>query len=137
MKIINNKIFILVFLVGMILALSMGNNNFLQSGYSTIPAGTNGIPTDLTVNNIHGSTHHYVFIKAYLTDNHGKPLSNKIIAFNVDGDSNIYIAVTSTSGYALLYYYIYQSSGTYPINAKFQEDQTYSGSTSTSKLTVE
>ncbi|WP_048190302.1 hypothetical protein [Methanobacterium sp. SMA-27] len=137
MKIINNKIFILVFLVGIILALSMGNNNILQAGYSTVPTGTNGIPTDLTVNNIHGSTHHYAFIKAYLTDNHGKPLSNKIIAFNIDDDSNIYITVTSTSGYALLYYYIYQSSGTYPINAKFQEDQTYSGSTSTSMLTIE
>lgn len=121
----------------MILALSMCNNDIFQAGYSTISSGTTGIPTDLTVNNIHGSTHHYTFIKAYLTDNHGKPLSNKIIAFNIEGDSIIYIAVTNTSGYALLYYYIYQSKGTYPIKANFQEDQTYSASTSTSMLTVE
>ena len=119
------------------MALSTCNNNIFQAGYSTITAGSNGIPTDLTVNNIHGSTHHYAFIKAYLTDNHGKAIPKKTITFNIEGDSNTYVAETSTSGYALLYYYIYQSSGTYPIKANFQEDPTYSASTSTSMLTVE
>ena len=137
MKIIKNKIFILVFVIGIILAIPISNNNIFQAGYSTTPVSSNGIPTDLTVNNIHGSTNHYTFIKAYLTDNHSKPLSNKIIAFNIEGDSNIYIAVTSTNGYALLFYYIYQSKGLYPIKAHFQEDTTYSESASTSMLTVE
>lgn len=62
--------------------------NTLQVGYSTISAQYNGKPTDLTVNNIHGTTHHYSFIKAYLTNNQGKPLSNKTITFNIQGDAN-------------------------------------------------
>ena len=93
--------------------------------------------TDLTVNNIHGSSHGYIFIKAYLSDNHGKPLSNKEIIFKIDGDPHTYLAITNTNGYALLYYYIFQNNGAYTIKAEFKGDETSSPSISESKLTVE
>ncbi len=93
--------------------------------------------TDLTVNNIHGLSHRYTFIKAYLTDNHGKPIANKEIIFKVEGDPHTYKAVTNNAGYAVLYYYIFQNAGVYTINAEFEGDETYSKNSCNSRLSVE
>lgn len=97
----------------------------------------NIIPTDLTVCNVHGAANHYVFIKAFLTDNHGKSLPNKTITFQIEGDPNSYIAVTSNFGTALLYYYTFQTNGVYQIQADFGGDSNYSPSSSNNKLTIE
>lgn len=132
--IIRIKIFILTTMIGMLLT-SLGVTS-AQNDHLTGNINQNIIPVDLTVNNIHGSLHHYTFIKAYLSDNHGKPISNKEINFKIDGDNHIYIAITNTAGYALLYYYIFQNPGTYTIKADFAGDETYSPSTSTGILTV-
>jgi hypothetical protein len=122
-------------MMGMILALCSGHSSAVQINYDN--AGKNLSPTDLTVNNIHGTTGHYTFVKAYLSDNRGKPLSNKEITFQIEGDPHSYTTVTSTSGHALLYYYITMKTGLYMITADFKGDENYSASSSTAKLTVE
>lgn len=97
----------------------------------------NGVPsTDLTVNNVHGSPGHYTFLKAYLSDDHGKALSNRSITFKVDGDPHNYIAVTSTNGHALLFYYVSQNPGTYSIEAEFKGEDKLAPSKDTGVLTV-
>jgi hypothetical protein len=131
------KTLFLIFLVGMIFTLSTGQSTSSQINYSSLSAGNIVKSTDLTVNNIHGTMNKYTFIKAYLTDNYGKPISNKIITFNIEADPNTYIAVTSNNGHALLYYYIFQKTGVYEIHANYPGDETYSASTGSGKLTVE
>lgn len=121
----------------MILTLSIGHSTSSQILYTPSSTGNIVKSTDLTVNNIHGTINQYTFIKAYLTDNYGKPISNKIITFNIDGDSNTYIALTSNNGHALLYYYIFQKTGVYEIHANYPGDDTFSESTGSGKLTVE
>ncbi len=98
---------------------------------------TNIVPTDLTVCNVHGTTNHYVFIKAILTDNHGKPIPNRTITFQIEGDPNTYVAVTSNFGSAILYYYASQTNGVYQIHADFDGDSNYSPSSCSNKLTIE
>jgi hypothetical protein len=120
----------------MVLTLAMGHSMSTQIKNSPMSPG-NIVPSDLTVNNIHGVTKHYTFIKAYLADNYGKPLSNKIIGFNIEGDPSTYIAITSNTGHALLYYYIFQEPGVYEIHANFHGDENYSASTGSGKLTVD
>ena len=124
-------------MVSMTFTLSIGHTTSTQIEYSPLSTGNIVKFTDLTVNNIHGIMNHYTFIKAYLTDNYGKPLSNKIINFNIEGDSNTYIAVTSSTGHALLYYYIFQNKGVYEIRANYPGEEAFSASTSSGKLTVE
>ena len=119
----------------MTLTLCSGHISASQLNYVKIE--TSASATDLTVNNIHGASGHYTFLKAYLSDNHGKPISNKEIIFQIEGDPHNYNAVTSSTGHAMLYYYIFQKSGIYTVNAGFQGDETYSASSSTAKLTVE
>ena len=121
----------------MTVTLFSGHTTASQIKSDDLPIQTSISPTDITVNNIHGSSNHYVFIKAYLSNNHGKPLSNKEIIFKIDGDPHTYLAITNTNGYALLYYYMFQNTGVYTIKAEFQGDDTSSPSNSESKLTVE
>jgi hypothetical protein len=121
----------------MIFTLSLGPITGSQINYASLSAENIVKSTDLTVNNIHGTMNKYTFIKAYLTDNHGNPISNKIITLNIEGDPNTYIAVTGNNGHALLYYYIFQKTGVYEIHANYLGDETYSTSTGSGKLTVE
>jgi hypothetical protein len=121
----------------MTLTLAIGHSTSSEIKYSSISDVNNVKSTDLTVNNIHGTTNHYTFVKAYLSDNYGKPVSNKVITFNIEGDPNTYIGITSSSGHALLYYYIFQKTGVYEVHANYQGDETYSPSIGSGKLTVE
>ena len=129
----------------MVLILFLGVIITSWSGYSygshvtdgTAHIETNTVATDITVNNIHGTTNHYTFLKAYLSDNHGKPIPNKEIIFKIDGDPHSYLTVTSTTGHALLYYYLFQKPGLYMIQADFQGDENYSASSGVGKLTIE
>jgi hypothetical protein len=104
--------------------------------YGIFPLKNNVLSTDLTVNNIHGTSNHYTFLNVYLSDYHGKPLSNKEIIYKIDGDPHSYVGVTSITGHAILYYYIFQKQGTYIIKADFLGDEKFSASTSTGMLTV-
>lgn len=125
-----------MFCLGIIFTLWSGNIYGAQITHDASTVGADVQATDLTVNNIHGSTGHYTFLKAYLSDDHGKPVVNKAITFKIDGDSHNYVAITSTNGHALLYYYVSQNPGIYSIQAEFPGDETFSASTSTGVLTV-
>ncbi len=130
---INTKVVYATFLLVLTCALTLG---CCGSQVSAAVSGDNIQATDLTVNNVHGSNGHYTFLKAYLSDEHGKAVPNKCITFKVDGDPHEYIAVTSINGHALLYYYIPQNPGTYNIKAEFKGDENFSPSVSTGVLTV-
>lgn len=162
-KILEKKFLFFMLLVGITFILSISQNTSSFVSYSTIQSAgydhnNNSLweheknpiinlknmtipatitPTDLTVCNIHGTINHYTFIKAYLKDSHGKPVCNKTITFKIEGDSNIYVAMTSNAGTALLYYYIFQNNGVYQIQADFIGDDNYSPSTSSNKLTID
>jgi len=162
-KILKNIFLILMLLVGIIFILSISQETSSLVSYSTIQSDehiyqNNSLweheknhiinlknltipavmtPTDITVCNIHGTMNHYTFIKAYLRDSRGKPLCNKTITFKIEGDSNIYVVVTSNVGTALLYYYIFQNNGVYQIHVDFIGDDNYSPSSSSNKLTID
>jgi hypothetical protein len=133
MEMSNTKIFFALFVLVLTCALTLGCSG---SQVSAVVFGNDAQLTDLTVNNVHGSSGHYTFLKAYLADDRGKAVPNKSVTFKVDGDPNEYVAVTSTNGHALLYYYIPQTSGTYNIKAEFKGDEKFSASASTGVLTV-
>jgi hypothetical protein len=133
MRMINNKVTYATFLLVLTCALTLG---YCGSHVSAMVSGDSIQATDLTVNNIHGSTGHYTFLKAYLSDEHGKAVPNKCITFKVDGDPHDYIAVTSPNGHALLYYYIPQNPGTYSIKTEFKGDENFASCVSTGVLTV-
>jgi|GEM_PF-2839535 len=121
-------------LVGAVLTFAQGY--CYGSHVGGVGVGANIPATDLTVNNVHGSYGHYTFLKAYLSDDRGKAVSNKSITFKVDGDPHDYVAVTSTNGHALLFYYVIHKPGTYSIKAEFKGDEKLAATTATGVLTV-
>jgi hypothetical protein len=136
-KTINTKILVLILFLGLTITTWSGYSYGSKISSGTGYIETNTGATDITVNNIHGTTNHYTFLKAYLSDNNGKPISNKEIIFKIDGDPHTYITVTSTTGHALIYYYIFQKQGVYMIQADFKGDENYSPGSGAGKLTIE
>ncbi|MCK9150408.1 Ig-like domain repeat protein [Methanobacterium alcaliphilum] len=94
------------------------------------------MPTTIEVENAQGFNGQNVNLKANLKDNNGDPIEGKTVIFKVDGNQ-VGTAQTDADGVATLSYTIAKTAGTYVIEALFEEDDGYLGSSDTSTLTVD
>ena len=124
---------------------AVGNYNiaaeYLGTGNLTVSNSTGTLTVDRTPVNVivnAGSNfyHQYVDIVANITNYYGNPLANKLVIFQIAGDSNNYTANTDSNGLATLHYQIVQNAGNYNINAMFGGDVDYLNSTNSTILAV-
>jgi hypothetical protein len=123
---------------------TIGNYNITANfEYDDIyAASTNGgilkvypISTHLLVDDVTGKEGGHINLTAVLKDENNSLLSNKIVAFAINGQT-IGTAVTDSTGSAKLSYIIKQTIGNYNITAYFEQDDIYAASTNRGILKV-
>jgi hypothetical protein len=113
----------------------LGTSNLTVSN-ATGTLNVDRTPVNVTVEAGNNFYHQYVDIIANITDYYGNPLVNKLVTFQIDGDSSNYTANTDSNGLAALQYQIVQNVGNYNIKAMFGGDVDYLNSTNNGTLAV-
>jgi hypothetical protein len=94
------------------------------------------IPTKLTVDNVTGNRGTDVTLKATLTDTaHNVTINGKSVTFKVNG-TIVGTVTTDANGAVTLPYYINLVGGNYTVDAVFDADDQYAGSSNTGTLKV-
>lgn len=118
-----------------VLAEFIEDNNYLASSNTTTLTVPH-TPTTIKTEALTGNKGETVNLKATLMDKiHNTPLAGKTIEFLINNKS-VGSAVTNSNGIATLPYKIIQNGGLYNIEAVFNSDDVYSGSTGSANLKV-
>lgn len=105
------------------------NNSNSSSKLTILP-----VSTKILLDNASGIVGHDISLKAYLKDVDGKPISNKMVSFMING-TVVGNATTDSSGLANLSY-ILTNAGSYSLSAGFAGDTFHVASNNSSTLSV-